>query len=119
MLFNFGIFIYIIKSLFLFNFHRPNIWISQKAVKEVSFICDGDARVAIGSLQLAIQNKLLEAKLNKTNIDHTKIIIDVDCMKEGLKKSYIAYDKNGNLTFLCSISFYCLLLIKKAGHFQI
>lgn len=90
-----------IDKLLPSNDDRPNIWISQKAVKEVSFMCDGDARVAIGSLQLAIQNKLLEAKLNKVNIDHTKIIIDVDCMKEGLKRSCIAYDKNGEEHYNC------------------
>lgn len=84
------------------NDSRPNIWICEKAVKELSFMCDGDARVALGSLQMAIQNQILQVKLARTDKDQSTIIIDADCMKESLKKSSIAYDKNGDEHYNCA-----------------
>ncbi|XP_036370916.1 ATPase WRNIP1 isoform X2 [Octopus sinensis] len=72
---------------------RPNIWINNKVIEEIAFLCDGDGRVALNCLQMAVQS---QTQKNETDANEASpTIINVDCVKESLERSCILYDKKG------------------------
>lgn len=76
--------------------------IEQKALDTIAHLCDGDARVGLNGLQLAVQARISAARLGQTKPTGTKqdILVQEDHVKEGLQRSHILYDKAGELTAL-------------------
>lgn len=58
--------------------------INRDSISWLSEICDGDARIAINSLQMAVDSN--EGK---------SLHITLDDIKEGIKRSHLLYDKKG------------------------
>ncbi|XP_065206156.1 ATPase WRNIP1-like [Planococcus citri] len=59
--------------------------IDEDTIKWLAEISDGDARIALNSLQMAIQSK------NETNA-----VITLSDIKESIKRSHLLYDRNGD-----------------------
>ena len=64
---------------------REGLCIEEKAVTTLAHLCDGDARVALNSLESAIESA------RATNCS----IVGVEDVKEGLQRSHIQYDRAG------------------------
>ncbi|CAI9744304.1 ATPase WRNIP1 isoform X1 [Octopus vulgaris] len=79
---------------------RPNIWINNKVIEEIAFLCDGDGRVALNCLQMAVQSQTQKKETDANEASPT--IIDVDCVKESLERSCILYDKKGEEHYNCA-----------------
>lgn len=72
--------------------------INEKAVKKyivkketivwLAEISDGDARIALNSFQMAVESK-------KLNGEENNILISLDDIKDGVKKSHLLYDRKG------------------------
>ena len=98
--------------------------VEDNAVKALANLCDGDARIALNGLQLAIQSQVAAAKhtardggnlpnsfsslqhngehsQSEMNCDaqelHEKmtVCVNVSHIKEGLQKTHLLYDRNG------------------------
>lgn len=92
------IFLYIASS------RRPKIFIEQKALDTIAHLCDGDARIGLNSLQLAVQAQVTSARCNSSGEDGSQeILIKEEHIKEGLQRSHILYDKAGK--FRCAYVF--------------
>lgn len=77
-------------------FLRPKIFIDQKALDTLAYLCDGDARVGLNSLQLAVQAQVNLARTACSGQDDSQdILIKEEHVKEGLQRSHILYDKAG------------------------
>lgn len=75
---------------------RPKILIEQKALDTIAYLCDGDARAGLNSLQLAVQAQVNVARPNLSGQDGSQeIIVTEEHIKEGLQRSHILYDKAG------------------------
>lgn len=76
------------------------MYIEDKALSTLAYLCDGDARTGLNGLQLAVQARLAAGKM--TPLDPTKsgssggILITEEHVKEGLQRSHILYDRAGN-----------------------
>ena len=82
-------------------FPRPKIFIEQKALDTVAYLCDGDARAGLNSLQLAVQAQLSSARPDPSGQGGSQeILVKEDHIKEGLQRSHILYDRAGRL--VCS-----------------
>lgn len=78
------------------TFFRPKIFIDQKALDTLAYLCDGDARVGLNSLQLAVQAQVNLAQTACSGQDDSQdILIKEEHIKEGLQRSHILYDKAG------------------------
>lgn len=97
------------NSVWLFCCRFP-VYIEEKALNTLAYLCDGDARTGLNGLQLAVQARLTVGKTTPLNI--TKggsadgILITEEHVKEGLQRSHILYDRAGEylIQFLrCSI----------------
>lgn len=78
---------------------EPEIHIEQKALDTIAYLCDGDARVGLNSLQLAVQ-----AQINSVQSDvsaQREILVTEEHIKEGLQRSHILYDKAGEEHYNC------------------
>lgn len=75
-------------------FLRPKIFIEQKALDTIAYLCDGDARVGLNSLQLAVQAQLSLAQPSGQD-GSQEILVKEEHIKEGLQRSHILYDKAG------------------------
>lgn len=73
------------------GFGNLNILIQDDALDYISNICDGDARIALNSIELAVLS-LCDFNNNNNN----KIIINIDLIKECVQKRVIRYDKNAD-----------------------
>ncbi|KAM6376238.1 ATPase WRNIP1 isoform 2-T2 [Alca torda] len=75
------------------------VYIEEKALNTLAYLCDGDARTGLNGLQLAVQARLAAGKTTPLNI--TKggsadgILITEEHVKEGLQRSHILYDRAG------------------------
>lgn len=95
--------------------------IEEKAITTLASLCDGDARIALNGLQLAIQSQVAAVKQKvKKNTDELNssaslqqnrapdtdtnalgdrekqvVYINVSHIKEGLQKTHLLYDRNG------------------------
>lgn len=69
----------------------PKRWsIDRKSIRWLADMCDGDARNALNSLQMALQAKGNEE--STSNGDH----ISLEDIKDGIKRSHLLYDKKGD-----------------------
>lgn len=76
---------------------RTNVYIEQKALDTIAYLCDGDARAGLNSLQLAVQAQvnLCRSRMPSQHGSLQKIVVKEDHVKEGLQRSHILYDKAG------------------------
>ncbi|XP_020778953.1 ATPase WRNIP1 isoform X2 [Boleophthalmus pectinirostris] len=81
---------------------QPLIYIEQDALDTIAYLCDGDARTGLNSLQLAVQaqvslaqNKALQGGAG------VEIVVKEAHVKEGLQRSHILYDKAGEEHYNC------------------
>lgn len=76
---------------------RPKIYIEQKALDTIAYLCDGDARTGLNSLQLAVQAQVssTQPRLLAQNGSPQEILVKEEHIKEGLQRSHILYDKAG------------------------
>ncbi|XP_061851159.1 ATPase WRNIP1 [Colius striatus] len=81
------------------------VFIEEKAVNTLAYLCDGDARTGLNGLQLAVQARLAAGKATPVNV--TKggsadgILITEEHVKEGLQRSHILYDRAGEEHYNC------------------
>lgn len=88
--------VYILKVPLWPSSLRPKIFIEQKALDTIAHLCDGDARIGLNSLQLAVQAQVTSARCNSSEQDGSQeILIKEEHIKEGLQRSHILYDKAG------------------------
>ncbi|XP_049454834.1 ATPase WRNIP1 [Epinephelus fuscoguttatus] len=80
--------------------YEPKIFIEQKALDTIAYLCDGDARVGLNSLQLAVQAQLSLAQPSGQD-GSQEILVKEEHIKEGLQRSHILYDKAGEEHFNC------------------
>lgn len=108
---------------FWFSGSDYHVVVEDSAVKALANLCDGDARIALNGLQLAIQSQVAAAKhtakdagnlpnsfsslqngehsQSNVNCDahesHEKVTVCVNIshIKEGLQKTHLLYDRNG------------------------
>uniref|UniRef100_A0A3P9KLD0 WRN helicase interacting protein 1 n=1 Tax=Oryzias latipes TaxID=8090 RepID=A0A3P9KLD0_ORYLA len=73
---------------------EPQVYIEQKALDTIAFLCDGDARIGLNSLQLAVQ---AQTSLQKQQ----EVLVTEEHIKEGLQRSHILYDKAGEEHYNC------------------
>ncbi|KAM6989149.1 ATPase WRNIP1 [Tautogolabrus adspersus] len=77
--------------------HESKILIEQKALDTIAFLCDGDARVGLNSLQLAVQ-----AQVSSSGHDGSQeILVKEEHIKGALQRSHILYDKAGEEHYNC------------------
>ncbi|XP_052860440.1 ATPase WRNIP1-like [Anopheles cruzii] len=67
----------------------PRIIIKEETVRWLAETCDGDARIGLNSLQLA-----LRAKTPLEN--ESPSVISLEDIREGIKKSHLLYDRKGD-----------------------
>lgn len=96
-------------------FCRPKIFIEQKALDTIAFLCDGDARTGLNSLQLAVQAQVSSARPNQLD-GSQEILVKEEHIKEGLQRSHILYDKAGKRR--CTYFFKCFDFYRKAQSFE-
>lgn len=71
----------------------PIFIIDQATVEWLAETCDGDARIALGGLELALKSiKQSEEELQRSGPS----LITLNDVKDGLKKSHVLYDKKGD-----------------------
>lgn len=82
---------------------EPKIYIEQKALDTIAHLCDGDARAALNSLQLAVQARVGAARPSPSEPggQPEEIVVLEDHVKEGLQRSHILYDKAGEEHYNC------------------
>lgn len=81
---------------------QPVIYIEQQALDTVAYLCDGDARTGLNSLQLAVQAQVSLAQSKALQgSSAVKIVVKEDHIKEGLQRSHILYDKAGEEHYNC------------------
>lgn len=71
----------------------PKVLVERESLVWLAEMCDGDARIALNSLQLAMQS-ILEAD-NCPKRNRLKVI-SLDAIKTGIKKSHMLYDRKGD-----------------------
>ena len=89
--------------------------VEEAAVEALADLCDGDARIALNGLQLAVQSQVAMAaqkeQLSKSTISKKgsltngeltsqenfdgRTIVKVDHIKKGLQRTHLLYDKKG------------------------
>lgn len=76
---------------------RPKVYIEQKALDTITYLCDGDARTGLNGLQLAVQAQVGLTRPGVTGPGGStqKILVTEEHIKEGLQRSHILYDKAG------------------------
>ncbi|XP_033340238.2 ATPase WRNIP1 [Megalopta genalis] len=74
------------------NKEIPKFIIDEPTIEWLAETCDGDARIALGGLELAIQCKVPTE--NETLAD--PVTITLNDIKESIKKSHMLYDKKGD-----------------------
>lgn len=72
---------------------KPDFTISKTVTEWLAEVCDGDARVALNGLELAVKTKVL----NKPNPSHF-VSITLEDVKESLKQAHMLSDKQTNNT---------------------
>ncbi|XP_061179713.1 ATPase WRNIP1-like [Saccostrea echinata] len=63
-------------------------WIEKDAIKSLANLCDGDARCALNSLQMAIQSQQTE--------QGGMVVVTVDDIREVLQRAHVLYDRAGD-----------------------
>lgn len=112
------------KDLLTSEYSDYHVEIEDDAIKALANLCDGDARIALNGLQVAIQSQVASAKLrkrrdadlpsklcsqqngelsqngkfptdNEQSDEKLTVLISVAHVKEGLQKNHLLYDRNG------------------------
>lgn len=84
------------------NSNEPTIYIEQKALDTIAYLCDGDARTGLNSLQLAVQAQMKSLRSDRsTQHRGEEIVVTEEHIKEGLQRSHILYDKAGEEHYNC------------------
>ncbi|XP_048508706.1 ATPase WRNIP1-like isoform X1 [Athalia rosae] len=73
--------------------YPPRFLVDAQTVQWLAETCDGDARIALGGLELAIQAK---SPNEEEFLNQGPGLITLDDVKESLKKSHVLYDKKGD-----------------------
>ncbi|EDO40507.1 predicted protein [Nematostella vectensis] len=76
--------------------------IERDAITALANLCDGDARVALNGLQLAVQSQTSGSSLRrqKQNApDPSRVRVNVAHVKEGLQRTHLLYDRAGEEHF--------------------
>ncbi|XP_054577546.1 ATPase WRNIP1 isoform X2 [Eptesicus fuscus] len=78
---------------------EPSVFIEDKAVDTLAYLSDGDARIGLNGLQLAVLARLSSRKMfcKKSGQAYSpgRVLITENDVKEGLQKSHILYDRAG------------------------
>lgn len=70
----------------------PRFIVDEATIKWLAETSDGDARIALGGLELAVQSK---AQTEEEFMEKGPELITFDDVKESLKKTHMLYDKKG------------------------
>lgn len=70
----------------------PKVMVERASLQWLAEMCDGDARIALNSLQLAMQTILDDNGL----INGRMKLVSLDAIKDGIKKSHFLYDRKGD-----------------------
>ncbi|XP_011310161.1 ATPase WRNIP1 isoform X1 [Fopius arisanus] len=70
----------------------PKFIIDEKTIQFLAETCDGDARIALGGLELAVQSIVPEEE----NSGHDTPLISLEHVQESLKKTHMLYDRKGD-----------------------
>lgn len=70
----------------------PKFIVDEQTIEWLAETSDGDARIALGGLELAVQCKVPS---DEEFSEHGSVTITLDDIKESLKKSHMLYDKKG------------------------
>ncbi|XP_054623337.1 ATPase WRNIP1 isoform X1 [Dunckerocampus dactyliophorus] len=83
--------------------NEPKVYIEQKALDTIAYLCDGDARAGLNSLQLAVQAQagLTQASPLGPDSSTQEIVVKEEHVKEGLQRSHILYDNAGEEHYNC------------------
>lgn len=65
----------------------------KDTIKWLAETSDGDARIALGGLELAIQSKVSR---NNESLSQDPSLISLEDIKESLKKTHMLYDRKGD-----------------------
>lgn len=91
-----------LNSQHLSDEQQPVIYIEQQALDTIAYLCDGDARTGLNSLQLAVQAQVSLAQTKSLqSASPDRIVVKEDHVKEGLQRSHILYDKAGEEHYNC------------------
>lgn len=75
------------------------MYIEEKALSTLAYLCDGDARTGLNGLQLAVHARLAAGKTTLLNFTEggsvDGVLITEEHVKEGLQRSHILYDRAG------------------------
>lgn len=71
----------------------PKFIIDEPTIEWLAGTCDGDARIALGGLELAVQCKM---QSNEEFLLNGPVIITLNDIQENLKKTHMLYDKKGD-----------------------
>lgn len=71
----------------------PKFIIDEPTIEWLAETCDGDARIALSGLELAVQYKI---QSNEEFLQNGPVTITLPNIKEGLKKTHMLYDKRGD-----------------------
>ncbi|XP_048765905.2 ATPase WRNIP1-like [Ostrea edulis] len=63
-------------------------WIEKDAIKSLANLCDGDARCALNSLQMAIQSQRAE--------QDGMVVVTADDIRDVLQRAHVLYDRAGD-----------------------
>lgn len=73
------------------------MFIEEKALSTLAYLCDGDARTGLNGLQLAVHAQLAAGKTTLLNFTEggsvDGVLITEEHVKEGLQRSHILYDR--------------------------
>uniref|UniRef100_A0A8C6ZBM6 WRN helicase interacting protein 1 n=1 Tax=Nothoprocta perdicaria TaxID=30464 RepID=A0A8C6ZBM6_NOTPE len=75
------------------------VYIEEKALSTLAYLCDGDARTGLNGLQLAVQARLAAGVATGSSTDGA--LITEEHVKEGLQRSHILYDRAGEEHYNC------------------
>ncbi|KAL0894962.1 hypothetical protein ABMA27_013453 [Loxostege sticticalis] len=75
--------------LFMDEIHR--IIIEQESLQWLAEVCDGDARIALGALELAITSRNTEQDV----CTEGPAVISLEDVKNGIKRTHMLYDRKG------------------------
>ncbi|RVE48811.1 hypothetical protein evm_006585 [Chilo suppressalis] len=70
----------------------PSIIVEEESLRWLAEICDGDARIALGALELAITSRDTESDVCKDG----PTVLSLDDIKNGIKRTHMLYDKKGD-----------------------
>uniref|UniRef100_A0A1Q3G0L8 Putative atpase n=1 Tax=Culex tarsalis TaxID=7177 RepID=A0A1Q3G0L8_CULTA len=73
----------------------PRMMISSETIRWLAEVCDGDARIGLNSLQLALTTVGARQEQEGSALK----LISLDEIQEGIKKSHLLYDRKGDQHF--------------------